>query len=167
MFNLNHLHSAFNLSNKDLPNQWRGTAKDALLNTANLQVLRGRTGGTFATEVGVFGYAAWVSPVFYLIVLEAFAAAARGDGNKAVEIAQSAAKVRDFLREFHDDVTNAIDKAMARGKLSKHHGYVHVFNLVCKVAYGVNQCLLYSESIYYFYPCNKSLSRNCIQQAKL
>lgn len=52
---------------------------------------------SFADEKTVYKYAAWIDDAFYDAVFEAFKAAANGDGEKAVEIAQSVVDVHELM----------------------------------------------------------------------
>lgn len=52
---------------------------------------------SFADEFTVYQYAAWVSKEFNRAVFEAFKAAANGDGEKAVEIAQAVVDVHEAM----------------------------------------------------------------------
>lgn len=54
---------------------------------------RGRNGGSWACEELVYSYASWISADFHKVVLDAFTAAANGDGEKAVKVARTAVRV--------------------------------------------------------------------------
>lgn len=109
MFDLNDIQRTYGLPLSKQPNQWRHRDRINLERTAKLQVVKkGKVNKTLATQRALFMYAGWVSFEFQDIVYETFEAAASGDGKQAASIAQKAAKVRDFLREFHEEATEAI-----------------------------------------------------------
>ena len=110
MFNLNDLHKQANLGENKRPSQWRSEVRAAMERSANLQSdKQGNGNTTFATEQGVYAYAMWVSPEFYLIVVEAFTALVNGKVSEAQTIAQSAVQV-------------AIDKAIENNRTGKMYG---------------------------------------------
>lgn len=97
MFNLNEIARTFGIRQ---PGQWRGAQRNALNGNANLQARSWvqnnglTTQSTFATEKGLYAYAMWADPTlkFYDVVLDAFTAAANGDGQAAVETAWQVAR---------------------------------------------------------------------------
>lgn len=105
MFDLNDIWRVFRLENNRRPSQWRGEAKDAMVNSANLHNKAGRYGGAFATLQALYGYAMWIDVEFYMVVVEAFAALTRGDTEEAQRIANQCVSVRNKLREHHDAFT--------------------------------------------------------------
>lgn len=88
MWNLNELHKELGLPESKMPSQWRGSLKDSLVKCANLHILLGRNGGTFATEEAAIAYAMWVSDEFYLKVIRAFIALRNDKVSEAKALAQ-------------------------------------------------------------------------------
>ena len=72
MWNLNEIHRVLELPDSKEPGQWRSSIKERLIKDANLHVLAGRNGGTWATDEATVAYAMWVSDDFYLMVIRAF-----------------------------------------------------------------------------------------------
>lgn len=100
LFRLNLIHEASGGDHKNLVNYWKelGQTKalvEEILITGIpvIKTKAGRYGGTWVCKELVFAYASWISPEFHLAVLQAFGAAAEGDGDKAVKIARTAVRV--------------------------------------------------------------------------
>ncbi|BEN78511.1 hypothetical protein SMKC082_19210 [Serratia marcescens] len=70
MWSLNEIHRELGLPVNKEPSQWRDRIKDVMVSSANLQTSDGN--GTWATEHGAVAYAMWVSPEFYLKVVDAY-----------------------------------------------------------------------------------------------
>lgn len=58
-----------------------------------LRIVNGRNGGTYAIREIIFSYAEWISPDFHKAVIDTFSAAVDGNGDKAVAVARSAARI--------------------------------------------------------------------------
>lgn len=89
MFNLNEVYHASGGVRKNQPSNWSRSNSELIRQFDNPQirgfkVKRGRNGGTWVIEQVVYAYAEWISPEFHAAVIEAFKAAADGDGDAAV-----------------------------------------------------------------------------------
>ncbi|WKS82672.1 KilA-N domain-containing protein [Edwardsiella tarda] len=87
MWNLTDMHKALGLPNSKSPYNWRTVVSKHLAKAANLRVLGGRNGGTWATEEAAIAYAMWVSVEFYLTVVRAFIAIRNDNITKAKQLA--------------------------------------------------------------------------------
>lgn len=91
-YNLNELHKASNTNRNKTPYNWTRSNQE-FLETQNWVSKRGRgITGTWGDERVVLAYAEWISVEFHRAVLDSFSSAMRGDGAKAVEVAQSVAR---------------------------------------------------------------------------
>lgn len=118
MWNLNELHKAKDLPGNKEPGQWRSSIKDLLKRDANLHVVHGDGGGTWATEEAAIAYAMWVSDSFYLTVIRAFIALRNDNVIKASNLAKQNQTIKpistiefDKLRSVGWAITDAIKKA--------------------------------------------------------
>ncbi|MGE5949204.1 KilA-N domain-containing protein [Klebsiella pneumoniae] len=118
MWNLNELHKALDLPANKEPGQWRSSIKERLIKDANLHVLAGRIGGTWATEEAAIAYAMWVSDDFYLTVIRAFIALRNNSVVKASNLAKQNAKMEPIstaefakLDSFGWSLTDTMKKA--------------------------------------------------------
>lgn len=119
MWNLNELHRAKDLPDNKAPGQWRSSIKDLLKRDANLHVVHGDGGGTWATEEAAIAYAMWVSDDFYLTVIRAFIALRNGEYIRARNLAHQNAKIQPIassefakLRTGHGwTLTDALKRA--------------------------------------------------------
>lgn len=108
MFNLNTLHAASGTGANKRPGSWLRTQQtlDLIKVYSDAQICatvarRGGaagTQGTWAIEQLVYAYAAWISAEFHAAVIEAFKAAVAGKAEKAVAIAQTAARSDSILQ---------------------------------------------------------------------
>lgn len=88
-FNLNALHKASGLGKSKQPNNWLRLDStkelvDEILNSSDMRsnpidTLMGKNGGTFAVEQLAVSYANWISPKFYLKVINTFIDYKKGD----------------------------------------------------------------------------------------
>lgn len=94
MFNLNDLWHQAKLEEKKRPSQWRNDVRKMMEQTANLQSdKQGNGNTTWASEQAVYAYAMFVSPEFYMAVVEAFTALVNGNVVKAKKIAKAEVNV--------------------------------------------------------------------------
>lgn len=96
MLDLNDIRIGCNLPDNKIPNQWRSKVSQSLFSTGNLQSLKINNLASnlpyqfiAATEVGAIAYAMWVSPEFYLDVVNAFVALRNGQVEEALAIASN------------------------------------------------------------------------------
>ncbi|MGS0825904.1 KilA-N domain-containing protein [Shewanella sp. 0m-8] len=95
MYDLNDIHRAFGLAEKQRPSEWRNTNRAHYEQTAKLRVAnKGRLRQTLATQSALYAYAMWCDVEFYEAVVEAFTAVTNGDIPKAISIARSVADVQ-------------------------------------------------------------------------
>lgn len=75
MWSLNEIHQTLGLPEAKRPGQWNNEIRTALDQGGNFHLAYGGANpGTWATEAGTIAYAMWVSPAFYLMVVNAFLA---------------------------------------------------------------------------------------------
>lgn len=75
LWSLNEIHQALALDPAKIASKWNNEIRAALDQSRNFVIERGgATPGTWATEAGTIAYAMWVSPSFYLMVIDAFVA---------------------------------------------------------------------------------------------
>lgn len=139
MFNLNDLHKQAGLSENKRPSQWRSTIRSAMERTANLQSARVKTDknghdALFGTEQGVYAYAMWISPEFYLAVVNAFKELASGNNQKATDIALSSVISQDMLDK--EKALRVEMNTLIKEKLGGGHAYVNYSRLACKCISG-------------------------------
>lgn len=143
LFCLNDLHRAYTggKCRKGQPRdwiKWNVTAE----NTTQFEITKYDRSGTYANEQGVYAYAAWLDADFHSAVLDTFSASVRGDGEKAVKIAQSAVTlaIRESLRErssmINDSIYEAVKDGSVKGSLS--NAMANVRSLVCKAVTGLD-----------------------------
>lgn len=118
MWNLNELHKAKDLPASKVPSKWDNEIQRHLANSRNFVSLEGRNGGTWATEQGAIAYAMWVSPDFYMTVINAFIALRNDNVVKAHNLAKQNQKLKpisdiemDKLRSHGWAITDGIKKA--------------------------------------------------------
>ncbi|MHC2595523.1 hypothetical protein ACVLVH_001139 [Kluyvera sp. 1366] len=89
MWNLNELHKALTLGDNKVPSEWNNQVRLHLDHSGNFRTaLGGANPGTWATEQGAIAYAMWVSPEFYLKVINAFIAIRNDKVAEAKALAQ-------------------------------------------------------------------------------
>ncbi|WP_307944969.1 KilA-N domain-containing protein [Pseudomonas mosselii] len=75
LWSLNEIHQTLALDPAKIASKWNNEIRAALDQSRNFVIERGgATPGTWATEAGTIAYAMWVSPSFYLMVIDAFVA---------------------------------------------------------------------------------------------
>lgn len=94
MWNLNELHKELGLPDEKKPYRWDNQVRTVLDQARNFVVLVGRNGGTLATEAGAIAYAMWVSPEFYLKVINAFIALRNDKVTEAKALAQDSKELK-------------------------------------------------------------------------
>lgn len=94
--------------------------------------------GTWVDRRIAFAYAAWLSAEFHRAVLETFDAAARGEGEVAVETAQNAVRLGGI--ETRKRFASAAGKRGVRGR-----GYAHITNDVYAGVFGSDAATLRRE----------------------
>lgn len=142
-FSLNDLHRAYTggLTREKKPNDWikRNVCGDK---SRQFEITKYDRSGTYANEQGVYAYAAWLDTGFHTAVIETFAAAVHGDGEKAVTIAASAVTLtwRETLREGNKAFTQAIYTAANEGTIKglPNHCMANIQSLVCKAVTGLD-----------------------------
>lgn len=138
-FNLNTLHNISGTAASKRPSEWKRYRQAVELvekfSTAGFPALvvvnGGNSRGSWATVELVYAYAMWISSDFYKAVVDCFTAAVEGDGDKAVKIAQSAARVDGV--EYRKKFSSAVCEATYGGgreayRLATNKVYVGLFN---------------------------------------
>ncbi|VVN77157.1 hypothetical protein [Pseudomonas fluorescens] len=75
LWSLNEIHQTLGLPEAKRPGQWNNEIRTVLDQGGNFHLAYGGANpGTWATEAGTIAYAMWVSPAFYLMVVNAFLA---------------------------------------------------------------------------------------------
>ncbi|HDZ8911336.1 TPA: KilA-N domain-containing protein [Aeromonas dhakensis] len=145
LFCLNDLHRAYTggMSRKQKPHDWcKGILNGEKSRHYNLTTFKGKHGGTYANEQGVYAYASWLDDDFHNAVLQTFSSAARGDAEGAVKIAQSSVTLtwRETLREGNKAFCHAIYTAQQEGNVkgSLSHVMANIQSLVCKAVTGLD-----------------------------
>jgi|TARA_R100001143_G_scaffold45082_1_gene40361 hypothetical protein len=73
LWSLNEIHQALGLDPAKIASKWSNEVRAILDQSRNFVIERGGANpGTWATEAGTIAYAMWVSPGFYLMVVDAF-----------------------------------------------------------------------------------------------
>lgn len=106
MFSLNQLHKASGTTATKRPGNWIANRQTIdFLNTYSsagilaVETVNGGTRrGTWGLEQVIFAYAEWISPEFHRAVIEAFRHAVRGEGEAAVNVAQSVARTDGIIQ---------------------------------------------------------------------
>lgn len=130
-FNLNALHKASGLGKNKAPNKWleNKQAKALVLElesqTPNsgsaLKVINGGKGsGTFAVEQLAVAYANWISPAFYLTVINTFLEHKKGVLRP--EIPQSLPEALRYAAELAEENSTLKPKAEALDRISTSDG---------------------------------------------
>lgn len=75
LWSLNEIHRTLKLDPAKIASKWKNEIRKELDRRRNFVIARGGLDqGTLATEAGTIAYAMWVSPAFYLMVVDAFIA---------------------------------------------------------------------------------------------
>lgn len=138
-FNLNELHRISGTTATKRPGNWLRSAQAIDLankfSSAQIRAVErregGNGGGTWSVVEMVYAYAMWISSDFYKAVIDCFTAAVEGDGDKAVKIAQSAARLDGV--EYRKKFSSAVCEATYGGgreayRLATNKVYVGLFN---------------------------------------
>lgn len=138
-FNLNELHRISGTTATKRPGNWlRGSQAIDLaekFSSAQIRAVErregGNGGGTWSVVEMVYAYAMWISSDFYKAVVDCFTAAVEGDGDKAVKVAQSAARVDGiaYRKKFASAVSSSTyGGGQAAYRLATNKVYVGLFN---------------------------------------
>ncbi len=125
-WDLNIIHKALNLPDNKKPSQWRSSIKERLERDANLHIVHGDGGGTWAKEPAAIAYAMWVSDDFYMDVINAFIHLRNNNVIKARNLAKRNQEIEPIssaefskLDSFGWSLTDAMKKAqVANPKLA-------------------------------------------------
>lgn len=146
--NLNDLHNASGGAERRKPSLFLVSKKAKKLvesligGIPPIKSSRGRySNGTFAHEDVALAYAAWIDPDFYTTVARSFGHAARGDGEKAVEVARQSVQVRE-----EGKATRKAFSAICEDFIHKTWTMRHVTDKVCKAVTGKGVVKLRNEN---------------------
>jgi hypothetical protein len=97
LWSLNEIHQTLSLDPAKIASKWNNEIRTALDQRRNFVIERGGANpGTWATEAGAIAYAMWVSPEFYLMVVDAFVTM-RNDAVLSARMAAIALVEKDAL----------------------------------------------------------------------
>ncbi|PAS39885.1 hypothetical protein CGT68_17840 [Vibrio cholerae] len=134
LYNLNDILKQYNPNNIDKVTRYTKHLTPIKESFYLLLVKKGRNGGTYVNQRGVIWFASKLSQDFEMAVIEAFEAAANGDGNRAVDIATSKVITPELLNKLqfwtpllHKEITVWSNKNK-KGKFGYTQIYNHIIN---------------------------------------
>ncbi|ENM5839749.1 hypothetical protein NTE16_004004 [Vibrio mimicus] len=134
LFNLNDILKQYNPNKLQRPNDLTKYLPKVKNDFYQHLIKKGRNGGSYMNQKGVIWFASKLSFEFEMAVIEAFEAAANGDGNRAVDIATSKVITPELLDKLqfwtpllHKEIT-VWSNRNKKGKFGYTQIYNHIIN---------------------------------------
>lgn len=161
-YSLNDLHKFSGAPAGKRPSTYIDNLSDFKCSSYCIKKIRGKQGGTYANEMGVYWYASKISEQFEVAVFQAFHAVANGQTEKAVDLVASVVP-NELISQAHE-ASKQINQLIAlwdQKQLKPRGSRAHIIiwdHIVCKTttggsiksikdAHGVNSLAEYFEKI--------------------
>lgn len=134
LYRLNDIAKAFNPEKPPRPTNVTDNLSDFKCGNYRIKNSKGKYGGTYANERGVYWYAAKLDEVFESVVYEAFELIANGETKQALDKALSVAVPQALIDK--EKRLRIVMNDLIKEKLGGGHAYSNYSKLICKCISG-------------------------------